>query len=575
MLINQNNIRIVLVNAVSDGDYQYEQEIPLGLATVGAFLRHHGYEVIFKQCFVSRGDEQIESVSGIEADIYGFQLNMVNYPSVRAIAEKIKKGRPDAMVVLGGPFLVSLSEQILKCEPLYDFIVMGEGEYTSLELVQAIERKEEDFSAIKGIAWRDKSGVIRRNEARPLIDDLDEIPFPARDLLESARRDPKDNCIMESIRIITSRGCISRCTFCCVNFYNKVQKGKVWRGRSPVNVVDELELLSKTYGARLFNFSDSSFEDPGKHGKVRSREICEEIIRRKLNVSIKIYMRCETMKTEEDKELLALYKRAGIDVVIIGAESGSDYELKIYGKNATLEDNSNTLSMLRGLDLFYVFAGFIMFGPYSTTETLKTNIDFLAKWGFADNLYILSNTLMLIKDSKLYSVLQSEGRVIESERFWELPKYNFTDPLVDRTARHWQNIINQFPVTKKLNTIQINAANLISRMTNPMNAEVLQAVNDEYLKFKSKYQFLSGEFGKIQADYFRETINLIIKDSSDEILQKSKEDFFNGVYTYYLPEYDNLYKGFLDKIINEGFSLSGLVFEHFYSSVTVKYTERI
>lgn len=573
--MTSKRISITLINAVSDGDYQFEQEIPLGLATIGAFLRQNGYNIKFEQCFVSRGDEQLEAVTISEADIYGFQLNMVNYPSVKAISEKIKKKRPGSVIVLGGPFLVSLSEQILKCEPLFDFIVMGEGELTSLELVQAIEKGEKDYSGIKGIAWRDNAGLVRKNDSRPLINDLDTIPFPARDLLENARKDAKDNCIMESVRIITSRGCISKCTFCCVNFYNKVQKGKVWRGRSPENVVDELELLSGTYGARLFNFSDSSFEDPGKHGKVRSREICEEIIRRKLNVSIKIYMRCETMKTEEDKELLALYKRAGIDVVIIGAESGSDYELKIYGKNATLEDNSNTLNMLRGLDLFYVFAGFIMFGPYSTTDTLKTNIDFLAKWGFADNLYILSNTLMLIKDSKLYSVLTSEGRVIESERFWELPKYTFLDPMVERVARHWQNIINQFPVTKQLNTIQINAANLISRMTNPMNNMVLLALQDEFLEFKSMYMELSREFGKIQADYFIETINLVIKDCSDERLQSSKKDFFEGVYTYYLPQYENLYKGFLEKIINAGFGLSGLVFEHFYSSVTVKYTERI
>jgi len=94
-------------------------------------------------------------------------------------------------------------------------------------------------------------------------------------------------------------------------------------------------------------------------------------------------MRCETMTSHEDIDLLKLYKKAGIDVVIPGAESGSDYELRYYGKRATIEDNFRTLATLRDLDLFFVLTGFIMFGPNSTKETLSANLEFIEHTGFA------------------------------------------------------------------------------------------------------------------------------------------------------------------------------------------------
>lgn len=573
--MNVHTNTICIVNVVHDGDYQYEQEIPLGLATLGAFMREQGYTVSFQQCFASRAEDPFELAADQDASVYCFQLNMINFLSVRKTAEKIKSRRPNAIVIVGGPFLVSLAENILLNEPLFDFAVVGEGEYTLLELLQALEKNEQDFAQIKGLIWRDGQSNLQKNELRPLIENLDTIPFPARDLLDQARRDPEDGSIMESIRIITSRGCVGKCSFCCVNFYNKVQKGKVWRGRSPGNVVDELEMLSKDFRVKLFNFSDSSFEDPGHIGKDRSRAICQEIINRELQISFKIYMRCETMKSHEDIELLKLYKQAGIDVIILGVESGSDYELNLYGKNSSMEDNIRTLKILRDLDMFYVFAGFIMFGPNSTVDILRQNIEFLHASGFADNLYILSNTLMLIRDSKLYETLKSEGRVIESGNFWELPKYTFIDSDVERIAKHWQNIISRFPATKSLNTIQINTGNLIARMTNPMNAAVLQALQDDYLQLKNSFRRLCCTFGTLQKDYFLGTVRMVEEGCSDEALRQSGFDFFDKTYSEYLPAYKELYEGFLDRVTTAGFGLSGLVFEHFYSAVTVKETARI
>lgn len=573
-MVKAVGLKIALINVVMEGDYQYEQELPLGLAYIGAFLRKNCYEVSFKQCF-ALNEGEIDRAAALEADIYGFQLNMVNYQPIKSIVEKIKKKNPAARTIFGGSFLVSLSEDILRNEPLYDFIVMGEGELTTLELLRAIENQKDDLSVINGLIWRDRSGAVVRNKPRDLIGNLDILPFPARDFLEEAQRDPADNGIVESVRVVTSRGCVGKCSFCSVNWYNKFQKGKLWRGRSPKSVVDELEYLTKNYNARVFNFSDSSFEDPGLKGKIRSREICEEIIRRGIRLSAKIYLRCETMKSNEDIELLKLYKKAGIDVVIIGAEAGSDYELQLYEKRATLEDNYRIAKILRDLDLFYVLTGFIMFGPNSTTQTLRSNIEFLHRFGFADNLMLVANVLMLIRDSKLYHILKEEGRVIEPGRHWELPKYQMRDPLAERISKHWQNLFVRYPVTAQVNKLQINIGNLIARMTNPMNEKALILFKDEFADLKDKYSRLSAEFGKLQRDHFMRTIELIEDDVSEEKLAQTSKDFFVGVYSSYKPIYEGLYEGFINNLTKKGLSLSGVIFKHFLSAMTIKETERI
>ena len=562
-------LKIGLINVLVEGDYQFEEEIPLGMGAIGAFLRAGGYEVEYKQCFPGKGEEQYGLAAELEADIYGFQLNMVNYWHTQSVVKKIKSLRPDAITVFGGPYLVALSDMILKNEPLYDFAVIGEGELTALELVQALGKKDNDFSAIKGLVWRDNSGEIVVNEKRDIIKDLDTLSYPARDFLHDAEHDEKGG-LLESVRIVTSRGCIANCRFCCVNLYNRIPGGKAWRGRSPKIVVDELEFVSKTYGAKVFNFSDSSFEDPGRAGKIRAGEICQEIIRRQLPISAKIYMRCETFKSEEDLDLLREYKKAGIDIVIPGVESGNDDELKFYRKNATREDNLRTLRILKDLDLFFVIPGFIMFGPNSTLETIKSNMAFLFECGHTDSLLVLGNVLMLLRDCNLYKSLVQEGRVTEdASRFWELPRYTFLDARVEKLSRHWQNgrLYSRFPQTLEVNDLQVNIGNLVARMTNPMNSKVLDALHDEFVEFKAAQSELFARFGNLQYEYFLETIGLVERDCSDEELDVSADDFFGKTYGHYRLEYLKLYEDFLSKIKAKNFSLVGLIFKAFHSAM--------
>lgn len=566
--------KVALINVVLDGDYQYRQEIPLGLASIASFLRSHDYDVVLHQCFPSDGEEEIEKASEIDADVFGFQISGINFASISQIAGRIKERSTKASIVLGGPFLIAHSEEILRNESNIDFIVLGEGELTILQLLEQIESGDASFSNILGLSWINPQGEIVRNPPRAVVPDLDSFPFPARDFFEDARRDPVDKALMESVRVITSRGCVGRCSFCLVNLQNDIQKGKKWRGRSPKNVVDELEYLIKKHDAWLFNFSDSSFDDPGPEGKKRSKEICKEIIARKLELSAKIYIRCDTMKAEEDMDLLHLYKRAGIDVIIAGAEAGSDYELQLYEKRATAEDNLRTMRMLQDTGLFYALFGFIMFGPNSTLETISDNIELLKKVNCCDNILLICNVLILFRNCTLYHRLKEEGRVIEPEHYWEPPKYLFIDTTAERIARHWENTLSLFEVASQLNSLQINICNLVARLSNPMNKKITELLEDDCAQLKQRYSCLSKELSDQQYEHFTKIVDMVGNQCSDKQLNRERERFHSRTYQPFITEFEGLYSGFLNRVSAEGFGMRGLVFRHFTSAMLVKGVDR-
>lgn len=568
-------MNVAMINVVMDGDYQYEQEVPLGICSIVAFLREKGHDVMIHQCFASRGDEQIARAVSVEADVYGFQLTMVNFSAVHQVAMRIKMRSPSARVLVGGPFLSMLYQEILSNEPSFDAIVIGEGEYTTLEYLDALENKATDFSGIQGLVWREQDGGIVTNQFRKPCENIDELPFPARDFLADGQKDPVDGGLRESVRVITSRGCIGKCSFCCVNLFSRMYKGKRWRGHSPKHVVDELERLVRDYKARLFNFSDSSFEDPGSYGKKRAREICKEIIHRKLGLSAKVYMRCETMKAEEDMDLLLLYKQAGIDVIIIGAEAGSDYELDIYEKHASAEDNYRTALMLKEMDIFYVLVGFIMFGPYSTAETLRSNIEFLHKCGLACSVRSLTNVLMLIKASKLYNRLKSEGNVIEAKNYWDQPTYVIEDHVGRRVSLLWENMFARYPSVLEMDSLQINIGNLIARMTNPMNKRALNFFHAEFRQFKEQFNRLEHDLGERNYKHFVAVLEGVQSNISDAELRKMFHDLFIVEYAQIKTQYAQLYETFLGKIAAAGFGLSSLVFKNFTSALSMDDTKNV
>ncbi len=559
------NIDIQLINAAEKGDLHHLADFPYGMALITTYLRQQGVKTLLLQYPIWEGLDSkrfLDQILDNPAHVYGFQVNFSNYEQIRDLMNIIREQNPGAVFVFGGPFVVCFYEQLLLNDPNLDAVVLGEGEFTLAELVARVKAGDPHWKEVHGIAYLAEDGRVVRNSHRPAIQNMDDMPFAARDGMEMGSYD-KNGIYMHDVRITTSRGCTSNCSFCAVNLNSTWQHAKRWRGRSAKNVVDEMEEIIDRYNVRLFNLQDSSFDDPGtKRGLQRTRTICEEILERGLEVSMKCYFRAQSVKTEpENIELFKLYKQAGVDVIHVGAEAGSDFELEIYMKTATLEDNYRAFKVLQGLDLFWVDNGFIMFGPYSNLDSLRSNIKFLYENNIAYSYQNLGNSLIAYAGCSLYDQLEKEGRLLPVNTFWECPSYVFEEPRVLKLAQHMQKIREWYPHLDEGYGVFITAANLISRLKNKMNREIAEACREDTAGFTAINKEGTGILNELGYRGFSDNLERVAQDGLSANLETNQDQYFGAKWFEQVEKVKNAYNRMLRIIIDKGFGLGGLVWQ--------------
>ncbi|MBT6229802.1 MAG: radical SAM protein, partial [Candidatus Scalindua sp.] len=478
---------VQLINVASQGDLHNMADFPYGMALITAYLREQGFKTLMLQNPTWKNEEYIKKIIDNPAYLYGFQIGLENYVDVNDLVKLIKQNNPNAKIIFGGPFVVSIYKELLRIDPNLDAVVLGEGEYTIAELIKLLKEGSPDWKLIRGLAWLDDKGDVVVNPHRTAIQDMDAMPYAARDGIKEGEHDI-EGTYMHDARITTSRGCTSNCTFCAVNINSKLQNTKRWRGRDPILVVDEIEELVKEYNVKMINFQDSAFDDPGRVGVERTKIICEEILKRGLEISIKIFHRANPIKEDpESIELYKLYKEAGIDVIIIGVEAGSSYELELYGKTATVEDNYRCFRVLRELDLFFNHVGIIMFGPYTTFSTLRANYKFLYENQLFYWYHNIDSSLILGPGAAMHDIIKKEGRLISRSNIWEYPDYEFESPEILKLAQHYQHIRPIYPHIDVGNPLVLKVENIISRLKNKMNRKIAVGCEQEIIKFKENY----------------------------------------------------------------------------------------
>jgi len=345
--------------------------LPLNLAYLAAYLRYKRpdikIEVLDCEALSLRYPEIESKIREIKPDIVGITTPTPAFTQVLEICRIIKSISSDILTVVGGPHPTAMPLETT-AEKNIDISVLYEGEITFAELVDAID-KELPIDKIKGIVFKDGQGKIIQTEPREPIQDLDSLPFPARDLFPLELYFPPPTKRISNKKagnMITSRGCCYQCTYCMASF---MWQRKV-RLRSIKNVVKEIEECLTEYDIGEFNFHDELFTI----NKKRTIEFCEEVIRRKLDIAWVCMVRVDYI----DKETLDWMKRAGCKKIMFGFESGSQMILDLMKKRVSLEKAEEAVRLVKRAGI--QTAGNFMFGNIGETEeTIRQSINLAKK----------------------------------------------------------------------------------------------------------------------------------------------------------------------------------------------------
>ncbi len=383
----------------------------LGIAYIAAYLREKGFGIELldtNQKETIKNEEIINYVLEGAFDIVGISVIGLNVYNTMDIARQIKDKNRNIIVVAGGHHATAAHQEILREFPFMDVIVRGEGEITFFELVRAINEKK-PLKNILGISYRE-NGQTRVNPQRPLINNLDEIPFPARDLLPSeghyglGEGDYMGRKKIIPIDVVTSRGCAFHCSFCSIPvYYSGYTEGKV-RSRSAENIVDEIDEIIKKKERGYIGISDDNFLQD-INGVIA---IIEELKRRQIELPILCTTRADQIIKNE--KYIPYLRKNGVLWIELGVESGSDSVLKRFKKGTTVHENKQALRILGDNDIGIII-DFIMFDPQTTIEELEENVNFLEEYdGFCHDPKNIYNRLDLFVGTSYGEWMRSKDR---------------------------------------------------------------------------------------------------------------------------------------------------------------------
>ncbi len=390
-------MRLLLVNAIPPGKPRHVIQPPLGLGYIASFLRERMPGVEIK---IVAWDVKSE-LERFCPDIVGISSFTLTYGVARDIARLCKgKALP---VIVGGVHISALPATLA---PEMDVGVIGEGEETMLDIMQVFSEyglNYEKLSEIKGLLFRNKAGDIIRTEARELIEPLDRLPFPARDLLSIRKGD--------AITAFSSRGCPYKCVYCFSSrFFRRV------RFHSPEYVLRELRAIIQDYAPLYIEFYDDLFIADNK----RLRQIVHLIEQEKINKKVTFLVNCRAnLVTEEVANLL---RRMNALEVLIGFESGSDRTLRyLKGAGITVADGRNAIRLLKEQKI-RVKGDFIIGSPEETKEEILETLKFIKTSGLV---FVDTFPLTPLPGTPLWEDALAKGLVSENMNWTDWDFFNF------------------------------------------------------------------------------------------------------------------------------------------------------
>jgi len=370
---------------------------PLGLGYIASYLRQNGISVEIVDCTFLNQEQALKKIIDSNPKIIGIQSM---YSMRKKSLELAKILREHCKLLVAGGALPTTEPETFLSD--FDVVVIGEGEQTMLEIANQFKNGG-TFSQIKGVAYKDKDiGQVKLTSSRGLMDDIDELPPPSRELFEnfSYQKYYDGKFGYKTTAIMTSRGCPFECDFCSRPIF-----GNNFRARSASKVADEVEEAISLGYNRIW-FADDCFTLNRK----RLIEVCDEIINRGLRIEWECLSRVDTLDSETADKM----KQAGCMRMFFGIESGNDSILKIMNKQITTKQAyiATQICKKQGIK---AGAFFILGYPGENAKTILNTVK------FATSLHLdyLSFTLPYpIPGTPLFERLH--GKLVSDE--WEEPK---------------------------------------------------------------------------------------------------------------------------------------------------------
>jgi anaerobic magnesium-protoporphyrin IX monomethyl ester cyclase len=351
-------VRIALVHPPprSEFDRHWARFPALGIAYVASSLRAVGHDVLLLDGKLDHltVDDIVARVHEQTPDLVGISCMTVEYPRAVEIARRIKSDSAEIPIAVGGAHVNAVGRQALVEGEAFDYACVGEGEYLTRELAEALERRV-DPSGILGLVSR-RGGEIVTAPPRPPPDDYDALPFPAWDLFRPGNTLP----------LITHRGCPFQCVFCGHN------SGFKPRYRSPGNVLAEIEEIVARYRPERIRIEDETF---GLH-MGRTKAILEGIIASGLHERVRFS--AQTRVDRVDDEFIRLLKTANFETLELGVESGNPEMLLAIRKGITLDQVEHAVSLAKANGL-RVWCKFILGHPNESHRTIRDTVRFIAR----------------------------------------------------------------------------------------------------------------------------------------------------------------------------------------------------
>lgn len=372
---------------------------PIGLAYLASVLRENGFKVRIIDNVVERLsiDEIVKRVR--DSLVVGITTTTPTFNTALKYAKRIKSLLKNVFIVLGGIHVSFMPYSALKYD-FVDAVCVGEGEYTLLETVERLDN-DRGLNGVRGLIYKEGDKIVD-NGRREFIRNLDELPFPAYDLLPLEKYSVLGQKL-EHFPIMSSRGCPFGCRYCASSKF----MGRIFRARSAKNVAEEVEWLADKFKAKFIGFGDDTFT----LNKKRVFELCREIKERNLDIEWSCSSRVDTINCEMLKEM----RRAGCNCIYYGVESANPKILnEFYRKRIKIDQVFDAVKKTKENEILTV-CSFIIGAPMESRSDILKTLNFSIK---LDPDYAQYSILTPYPGTEIYNEAKEKGWLL-TENFDE------------------------------------------------------------------------------------------------------------------------------------------------------------